>query len=190
MKEKISKAFILVDMVNGFVNEGAMSDKFIAHIIPRQHEYMKEIQKDENSINIIIKDMHKENCREFTHYPVHCVENTSESEVVDELKEFELGNEEFVFPKNSTSAIFAPRFIETIEALKDIEEIVIGGCCTDICVLNLAIPLQNYFDQMDRNVKITIYKDMVETYDSPTHNREEYNEMAFKLMSQAGINII
>ena len=43
---------------------------------------------------------------------------------------------------------------------------------------------------MDRNVKIIIYKDMVETYDSPTHNRDEYNEMAFKLMGQAGIEIV
>ena len=185
----IKKAFILVDMVNGFINEGAMADKFISHIIPKQFEYMKNVEESNDSINIIIKDMHKPNCREFTHYPVHCLENTSESELVPELKEFEENNK-YVFDKNSTSAIFAPKFIETIDALENIEEVVIAGCCTDICILNLALPLQNYFDQTNREVKITIYKDMVETYDAPSHNREEYNEMAFKLMAQAGIEVI
>lgn len=189
MGKSVKRAYILVDMVNGFVNEGAMADKYISHIIPKQYQYMKEIEASDDSINIIIKDMHKPNCREFTHYPVHCLENTSESELVPELKEFETDSK-YVFPKNSTSAIFAPRFIETIEELDELEEVIIAGCCTDICVLNLALPLQNYFDQMDRNVKIIIYKDMVETYDSPTHNRDEYNDMAFKLMGQAGIEII
>ena len=80
--------------------------------------------------------------------------------------------------------------MNTINALKNLEKVVIVGCCTDICVLNLAIPLQNYFDQIDRDIKITIPKDAVETYDAPSHSREEYNQMAFKLMHQAGIEII
>ena len=188
MNYGIKKAYILVDMVNGFVNEGAMADKEIGHIIPKQYEYMKKVEESLDSLNIIIKDRHKTGCREFTHYPVHCVEGTSESELVPELKEFENDNE-YVFPKNSTSAIFAPGFIEAIDSMNELEEIVIAGCCTDICIMNLAIPLQNYFDQINRDVKIIIYKDMVETYDAPNHNRDEYNEMAFKLIGQAGIEI-
>ena len=74
--------------------------------------------------------------------------------------------------------------------MTNLEEVIIIGCCTDICILNLAIPLQNYFDQKDRNITITVPKNAVETYDAPNHNRDEYNEIAFKLMVQAGINLV
>jgi nicotinamidase-related amidase len=76
-----------------------------------------------------------------------------------------------------------------LERMKKLREVIITGCCTDICVLNLAIPLTNYFDEEDRDVGITVVKDAIETYDSPLHNRDEYNEMSLKLMRQAGINV-
>ena len=186
---KIERLLINVDMVNGFVNYGAMHDKFINHIIPKQISLMNEYENEENKLNVIIKDTHKENCMEFNRYPVHCVENTGESELVDELKIFENENS-ICFKKNSTSTIYAEGFLELINNLNNLKEVIIVGCCTDICILNLAIPLRNYFDQKDRNVEIVIYKDGVETYDAPNHPREEYNEMAFKLMLQAGIKII
>ena len=34
-----------------------------------------------------------------------------------------------------------------------------------------------------------VYEETVETYDAPNHNREEYNERAFKFMAQNGIKI-
>ncbi len=187
--EKVKQILINVDMVNGFVNIGAMHDDYIRHTIPIQIKLMEEFETDEEKLNVIIKDTHKENCREFKRYPVHCVENTEESELVDELKRFENENA-IVFKKNSTSTIYAEGFLDMIDALRNLEKVVIVGCCTDICILNLAIPLQNYFDQKDRDIKITISKETVETYDAPGHSREEYNLMAFKLMSQAGIEIV
>ena len=186
---KVKNILINVDMVNGFVNIGAMHDDYINHIIPMQINLMEEFEKDDEKLNIIVKDTHDENCIEFKRYPVHCVENTEESELVDELKKFENENS-ICFKKNSTSTIYAEGFLELINNLNNLKEVIIVGCCTDICILNLAIPLRNYFDQKDRNVEIVIYKDGVETYDAPNHPREEYNEMAFKLMLQAGIKII
>ena len=76
-----------------------------------------------------------------------------------------------------------------IDNLPSLEEVVVVGCCTDICVLNLAIPLINYFDQENKYVDVSVVSDAVETYDSPLHNRKEYNEMSLKLMKQAGINV-
>ena len=55
--------------------------------------------------------------------------------------------------------------------------------------MNFALPLKNYINEKDLNIKVTIYKACVETYDLPIHNREEYNEMAFKIMKQNGIEI-
>ena len=185
---KIEKLLINVDMVNGFVRKGEMADSYIEHIIPEHIKLMNKAQDSEREMIVIIKDTHKKECREFKRYPSHCVEGTEESELVSELAEFE--EDALVYEKNSTSAIFAPKFLEDIEKMQNLKEVVIIGCCTDICVINLAIPLQNYFDQQDRNVLITIPQNAVETYDAPNHNREEYNEIAFKLMEQAGIKLV
>jgi len=181
MKElnKVTKLFINVDMVNGFVKMGAMADSYIEHIIPEQIRLMEQIQK-EGEIIAIVKDTHQENCKEFNRFPAHCVKGTKESELVEELKPFE--KEALVYEKNSTSTIYAPHFLEDVEQMEKLKEVIIVGCCTDICILNLAIPLQNYFDQKDRDVRITIPKNAVETYNSPFHKRDEYNQMAFKLM--------
>ena len=187
--DNIKKILINVDMVNGFVNIGAMHDEYINHIVPMQVKIMKEFENGDDTLNVIIKDTHKENCREFKRYPVHCVENTEESELVEELKIFENDNS-IIFKKNSTSAIYADGFLEFINSLSGLKEVIIVGCCTDICVLNLAIPLQNYFDQIDKDVKIIVPQNGVETYDAPNHPRDEYNNMALKLMKQAGIDII
>ena len=184
---KIEKLLINIDMVKGFVESGAMSDKYIKHIIPEHIRLMKNMNGKEEKI-VFIKDCHKENCIEFKSYPKHCVEGTEEVELADELKVFE--KDALVYKKNSTSMMYAPNFLEDIEKMINLKEVIIVGCCTDICVLNAAIPLKNYFDQNDLDVKVTIPKNAVETYDAPNHNREEYNEIAFKLMGQAGISIV
>ena len=185
--KKINTLLINVDMVNGFVKKGAMADSFIQHIIPEHIKIMKKIKQQGGTI-AIIKDTHKKNAREFKRYPEHCVEFTEEAELVEELKCFE--EDAIVYKKNSTSAIYAPNFLNDIDKMINLKEVIIIGCCTDICVINLAIPLQNYFDEHNRDIKISIPKNAVETYNSPEHNRDEYNEMAFKLMKQAGINLI
>ncbi len=186
--ENIEKLLICVDMVNGFVKKGAMADSYIKHIIPEHQKLMKQIKKEQQSMIAIIKDNHQKNCREFARYPTHCVEGTQEAQLIEELKPFEKIS--LIYQKNSTSTIYAPKFLEDIEKMTSLKEVIIIGCCTDICILNLAIPLQNYFDQKDRDVLITIPKNAVETYQTAEHNREKYNEMAFIFMKQAGIHLV
>ena len=185
--EEIRDLLIVVDMVNGFIREGAMSDSYIEHIIPRIEKLVNEYTKETDKV-IFIKDCHEKDAVEFNRYPVHCLKNTSESELVDELKKYE--NNALVYEKNSTSAITAPGFIDDIKKMNNLERVVITGCCTDICDINLAIPLQNIFDQENRSVDIYVPMDAVETYNSPEHNRDEWNDMAMKFMKQGGIKLV
>ena len=55
--------------------------------------------------------------------------------------------------------------------------------------MNFALPLKTYINEHNLDIKVTIYKNTVETYNSPEHNREEYNEIAFKIMNLNGITI-
>jgi len=185
--EKIKTLLINVDMVNGFVREGAMADRYIEHIIPEQKRLI-EMVLNENEGLAFVKEAHDKGCLEFKKFPEHCVRGTYEAELVDELKEYEKYG--LIYLKNSTSAIFAKDFMNDINKMKTLREVIVTGCCTDICVMNLAIPLQNYFDEVNQNVEIIIPENAVETYDSKDHNRDEYNDMAFKFMKQSGIRLV
>lgn len=185
--EHAKKLLIVVDLVNGFVTKGNMADPYIQRVVPESQRLVEQFLNENNPV-MYIKDCHKNNCTEYLRYPVHCQENTFESQMVKELFPYE--DKVIVIRKNSTSAIFAEGFVETINEMKGLDEIVIIGCCTDICVINLAIPLQNYFDEHNKNVKIIIPKNAVETYASPAHPRDEYNNIAFKLLAQTGIKLI
>lgn len=181
----MNKALIIVDMINGFVTKGALADPKINHITKEIKRLTKAYIADGNKI-IAFKDAHALNCMEFKSFPPHCVKGTWESDMVDELKDLESKMQ--VFEKNSTSGFVVPEFLKSI---KGITEIVITGCCTDICILNLAIPLKNYFNQHDQDVKIIVPKNAVDTYHIPSvHDRDEWNTMAFRFMQQAGVQIV
>jgi nicotinamidase-related amidase len=185
-KEDLEKLLVVVDMVNGFVREGVMSSENIEHIIPRIKTLVDKAIGEGDGV-AFIKDTHNPDSLEFKKFPPHCIKGTSESELVSELKPYE--KDSLVYEKNSTSAMFAPGFVSDLEQMKKLREVIITGCCTDICVLNLAIPLTNYFDQNNREVGVSVVSDAVETYDAPNHKASEYNEMSLKLMRQAGIKI-
>ena len=183
--EEMKKLLVVVDMVNGFVNEGNMADPGIARIIPGIVGEVEKYRAEEEGI-IFIKDTHDPDAAEFAKFPVHCIRGTTESELVEELLPYEEGA--LVYEKNSTSAVFAPGLLEDIDKMEMLEEVEICGCCSDICVLNLALPLTNFFDQVNRKIRIRVPANLMETYDSETHGRELYNNMTLLFLDQAGID--
>lgn len=186
--KKYKKMLYVIDMVNGFVNEGVLHDKHIRGIIPEQINLINKI-KEENEGLAFIKDCHSKDSIEFKNFPPHCIKGTSEAELVDELKIYE--NDALVYEKNSTSAMFAPDMLKHLNDMENLEEVIGVGCCTDICDLNFLIPLKNYFNQMNKDVTIFAIKNAMDTYHIPgVHDRDEYTKMTYKLMEQAGIILV
>lgn len=183
----MKKLLLVIDMVNGFVKEGVLADKQINNITPNIINFIEEFIKNNDDI-ISIQEGHSELSKEFDSFPSHCILGTEEAELIEELMPYE--DKMKLIRKNSTCGFVTKEFMEYFEKNKEIlEEVVLTGCCTDLCVMNFALPLKNYINEHDLNIKVTIYKNAVETYDSPMHNREEYNDMAFKIMKQNGIEI-
>lgn len=174
------RMIFIIDMVNGFVKEGGLADLGILRIVPT----IKEVIKNYDGILVEVKECHNIASLEFKNFPPHCLDGTFEAETCDELKE-DL-KDSYKFYKNSTSALFSKGLFEFI-CKNQPKEIIIMGCCTDICIMNFAIPLKNLFNELGLDIDIVIYEEAVDTYDSPNHNREEYNDMAFKLMKQSGV---
>lgn len=184
----MKKLLVIIDMINGFVKEGALADKNINSITPNIINEINKFIKSKNEI-ICFQDAHTKESVEFESFPEHCIIGTSESELIEELTPYKRYMKTML--KNSTSGFVTNQFLKYIETeKKEIEEIVITGCCTDICVINFAIPLKNYFNENNLKINVTIPKNCVQTYNSQEHNKDEYNNIAFKLMKQSGINII
>ena len=182
-------ALIVVDMVNGFVNEGVLHDKNIRKIVPRQLELLEEAEK-KGSLIILVKDTHNNNATEFKRFgnTTHCIQGTSEAELIDELKPFEQKDNVITVEKNSTSLMESPEFRKIVRQAENLKEVNFVGCCTDICVFNGAMGLANYYDQWNRDVTINVHEDAIATYSED--EREEYVQSAKLLMKQQGINLV
>ncbi|WP_406616818.1 cysteine hydrolase family protein [Mycoplasmopsis adleri] len=174
MKNKI----FVVDMLNGFCNMGALQSKEVATIIPNIASYLREHKND--SITFI-NDAHSKKDLEMKQYPVHCLKNTKEAEIVDELKPYV---KDIIF-KNSTNAFY---YIN-IEELQNYNEIIIVGCCTDICIMQFALSLKVYFNKINLDKKVIVIKECVNTFNTNEHNYKEYNNFALNIMRNAGVEI-
>lgn len=183
------KLLIVVDMVNGFVNEGALADKNINHITPEIIRLVEHTLLSDEAV-AFVKDTHDEDSQEFKSFPPHCIKGTEESQLIPELKLYEGLDPVLVYEKNSTSTMFAKGFLNDINKMENLNEVIIVGCCTDICITNLAIPLKNYFNELNKDVNIIVPENAVETYNSEFHPNNEWNYMAFSMMKQSGVEIV
>ena len=181
------RVLIVVDMVNGFVYNGPLHDIECSKIIPRQKEIIDDYL-DNGDLVVFIKDTHTKDSTEFSRMPIHCLENTDESELVPELREYVGRDNVITINKNSTSFNEAPEFRELITNLVNLKRVDEIGVCTDICDFNGIMGLANRLNQENRDVSIYVHEDAVATFNET--ERSEYVEAAKLLMKQQGINIV
>lgn len=181
------RVLIVVDMVNGFVYNGPLHDIECSKIIPRQREIIDDYL-DNGDLVVFIKDTHTKDSTEFSRMPIHCLENTDESELVPELREYVGRDNVITINKNSTSFNEVPEFRELITNLVNLKRVDEIGVCTDICDFNGIMGLANRLNQENRDVSIYVHEDAVATFNET--ERSKYVEAAKLLMKQQGINII
>ena len=110
------ECLIKIDMVNEFVREEAYERiKEILRLI----KLIKQA-KSEGKASIFIKDTHDENAVEFERFGgIHCVKESNETELVDELKQYE---DKYTNEKNFTSFMETPIFRKFIENFPEVVE--------------------------------------------------------------------
>ena len=94
----------IVDINNGFAKGGALYSPRIESLINPIVNFTKSVSKDIRSI-IAFTDYHTNESIELLNYPTHCIKDTIECEIVDELKSID--NIKIV-KKNSTNDIIVP----------------------------------------------------------------------------------
>lgn len=172
----MKECLFVVDMINGFVKEGAMHDEKIMNIVP---DIIQLCNKHEH--RIFIQDMHEKDAIEFKSFPTHCLKDTSESAIIDELKPYV----KETIHKNSTNTFHAL----DKKILEEYDSFVICGCCSDICVMQFALSLKTYLNHMNMDKQVHVPRNCIATYDALNHPANDYHKMALNMMAQSGINI-
>lgn len=151
----MSNVVLVVDMLNGFLKEGKLSNPVARWIIPNILDLI-ERKKEQGWEIIFVADNHKKDDLEFMMFPEHCVNGTEETKVIDELSRFVMDDESNYVAKTRYSAFFKTDLDLIIED-EDPLEVIVVGIYADICVLYTAADLRN------RNYKVTIPKDCTMT---------------------------
>ena len=129
-KKKIMKAFLIVDMVNGFLEKekvlycGSESRKIIPNIIEKFNEN-PDIQR------IYLCDTHSSNDSEFKRFPIHCLYGSGEEDLIKELNDYP----GIIVSKNTFDG-FVNTNLDSILKEYKIESLEVMGLCTDICIFH------------------------------------------------------
>lgn len=184
--DKSKTVLAVVDIINGFIREGAMSSKNIESIIEPSAKLLSEC-KNAGIAAVAFADCHEKNCAEFASFPEHCVKGTSESEIVDELKK--IGGYTLI-EKNSTNGCHEDAFRTFLGEHGQADTFIVCGDCTDICVLQFCLSLKTLFNKENKPLNIIVPINAVETYDAPYHNAAFADLAAYKMMKDCGVRFV
>lgn len=187
--DKDKTALFVVDMVNGFVYSGPLASARVAAIVENVVELNKKMKGYKK---VFFLDTHSEDSQEFRSFPTHCIKGEKEADLIDELKtEDSEGQETFYLEKNSTNGFHAEAFKDWIKKYEDqVDNYIITGCVTDICVLQFSLTLKSYFNEKNKEKRIIVPVNSVETYSAGTHDGDLVNLFSLYNMHTSGIEIV
>lgn len=183
------KALFMIDMNNGFVNFGPMANPKYNDLVPEQQALIEMFREEDELVNFILEN-HDKNALEFVSYPEHCVEGTEEAKLIPEFQDEENKPNTRTYYKNSINGMLNRTLQDDIKALKKLKMIVLAGVCGDLCVMDFGRTLLRYLDEINHDLKVFIVKSCIDTFDAPGHNREEWLEIAYKVLEQAGAVVV
>ena len=185
--KRVKRVLIVVDMVKGFRTVGNMAIKDIPHI-DEEIKKLIEIFLNNGDDVIAIMEGHTNDSVEFNDFPEHCILGTSEAELIDILKPYQ--DRMICIRKNSTSGFNTEGLQKYLkENAGRLKEIVFAGVCMDICVMNTVLPTKMYLNQNNIKCDVIVPLNATETFDAPGHSREEYKDIATKVLKLNGIKV-
>lgn len=153
------KFLIVVDMQTDFIT-GSLGSEHAEKIVPKVVQKVKDF----NGKIIFTKDTHLANylqTQEGKKLPVaHCIKDTDGWQICDALKPYASD----VVEKMAFGSMDLPQKLKAYG--EEIEEIILCGLCTDICVISNAMILKAAFPE----VKITVDSNCCAGVSTKSHN--------------------
>ncbi len=154
------KALLVVDMLVDFIDPsgalyiGPVAGSLVEGVRERLAHY-----RTNKGLVIYICDHHLDDDLEFKMFPPHSLAGSRGAAIVDELAP-EPG--ERVIYKRRYSAFFGTDLDLTLRE-KNVSEIELAGCVTNICILYTAAEARNL------NYQVTVYEQAVNGFDQEAH---------------------
>lgn len=181
-----STALMIVDMVNGFAREGAMSSPRVGRLISPIAALAARCA--EKGIEVLaFADCHTPESLELETYPPHCLRGTEESLVCREIAE---AAPMTVIEKNSTDGFLESAFEAWRRDHEAVRTYVVAGDCTDICVQQFVLSAKAWHNTRNMALRLIVPVDLVDTYDADSHPADVYNVTALMTMAAAGAELV
>lgn len=168
--------FVMVDILKGFCETGPLSSSRVNELVAPVAQVLKqgkELGVPDNNF-VFLHDFHPQDAKEFRAFAPHCVRETVEAELVDELKPYLTDPDIQVFLKNATSGLFGrnKKGLVFHEWLKETltqgpASFLVVGDCTDLCIYQNALGIQLFAFEHQLEAKVIVSKNHVRTYDTP-----------------------
>lgn len=164
-------AIMVVDMTNGFCNEGPLASARINKIIQPIVTLINDAWNYGVRSIFLVNDSHKVDAVEFQSYPPHCIEGTIESQPVDEIKSLSFYDNFSIISKNSLQADLKKVLKKLPNTGIKLTHFVIVGNCIDLCVYQAAMALRlDANESQDKTTQVILPVNCVETYDMDIKN--------------------
>lgn len=183
---KETSALVIVDMINGFAVSGALYSPNTASIVPQVEQLMRACRKQGVPM-VFFADSHSKDSPEFQSYPVHCLAGEEESRPVEAL---ELVGGYTLIPKASTNGFLEPAFQQWMKEHPKVNQFIITGCCTDICVQQFALAVKTDFNRRGLPSRIVVPAELTATYDAPGHPASLVELASYHNMLTSGVEIV
>jgi len=156
----MANVVLVIDMLRGFLEEGSPLYCGVSarRIIPSVQALLEE-EISQGSKVFFLCDRHIPDDPEFQMFPLHCLEDTAEAEVIPELSQYP-GE---VIPTRYYSAFFDTLLEEKLRQIKP-EKLLVCGVCTDICVLYTVADARN------RGYQVEVPVDCVASFGERAHH--------------------
>lgn len=207
-------AVFSADMINGFCREGNLASERIDTISQSVANLFRRMHRAGVRDFALVQEWHSEDAKEFASFPPHGIMETEEAEAITELSKLPFAHRFVIFRKNALTPAFARRqavmgksalhyfdekFEEYLKALDMTTAIVVGNC-TDLCVRELAMYLRMWANQYQKDLRVIVPENCVETFDMPfrdayplgvrPHPGDVYHLWALYEMARNGIDIV
>ena len=184
-----NKLYIVIDVQNDFVS-GSLGSEKAQEVTPKITKFLESVHDKPDTVGIwATRDTHcdentkdpffginvseyevYENTLEGQKLPVrHCIKNTDGWQIVPSVAQYV--NADKIFDKPTFMSEWLGRSVvnysraNAVNLSKSIDEIVIMGFCTSICVVSNALNLRGLFP----NTKITVLEDLCACVNEDTH---------------------
>lgn len=150
---------------------------------------------------VLVQEWHDPDAKEFSSFPPHGIAGTVGAEAITRLWLLPFADKFVIFLKNALTPAwsyrekrhvppekthpiyskgFAPVFRESFErylATSDIQIAIVVGNCTDLCVRELAMHLRMWANQHQKDMRVIIPANCVQTFDLPLDIAEKIGAM-------------